>query len=245
MSNTTAEHDRDAGDASKSECSYVRSGQWLSLTDAAAVLGRSSKTLERWIKLDRIKSRKVGERCQVFVGLWAGDPRSTQQPVGIELPPDDAAVDQVDEVFAENPAEQVAHKILQVTEPTLSMAQDLADLADARTADANRMARRAQRIATVGWIAAGSLVLVLLVWAMYFSVQITEARTAERSAVQTRGELAIKLEQAIDKLNDQESDRIWLVQDLARARAAVLQLRQSQKSQSRSDHSSTQIRKEG
>ena len=51
-------------------------GIWLGLTEAAAVLGRSGKTLERWIRANKVETRKVGSAGDVGgwgrFGLWDG-----------------------------------------------------------------------------------------------------------------------------------------------------------------------------
>ena len=184
---------------------------WLPMVNAAATLNVSQRTLTRRVASGQLKT-KLDTTGQKLVAV----PRKMFESLTGGLP--------IYSLDSQNPLALIPTG----TRTGLALAQEVADLADARTADAKTMANRSAQIAIAGWTTAAILTIALLCMTWHSARSLATAHALHQTAHTWRSELTTHLQQTQQQAVEAESARLWLVQNLAQTRSELHQLRQAQ-----------------
>ena len=188
-------------------------GHWLNLAEAGAAMGRSTKTLERWVRSGRIETRKVGDRREVWVTAPVSDTRDTPPETS-----DTRDMSDIEDNDAPDPARMSLISTEQAMLPSLALANRVADEMERQTARAEVEIRRSRRWAVGAWTAVVVLVVAggIAIWA------ITDRAGQLRQAQEQAADAA---RMATDRLRDMSGR---LTKSESRAVAAATEARQAQ-----------------
>jgi len=183
-------------------------GRWVGVAEAATILHVHPRTVERRIDSERLRSRKVNGAREIWiaghtVGQMPGPDNESDGVSGNAGQGDETAL--------------VTYR--QLAGPAIAMAREMADVADARVADAKVDARRARRWGAVAWSMLGIMIVAGMVGTWFSTQQITAGRQQVVAVSGTLVDTASRLKAMADELDGAQAEGVRLAKEAARTAA--------------------------